>query len=311
MVDKVGHSYLDARNLSLHIAHVGKGELGAVLFIHGFPEIWHSWRHQMNAVAKAGSKAIAPDLCGYGLSTQPSEPEKTTWEDLVVDLLAILNFLSISKVFIVAKDFGARTAYDFALQHPNRVHGVVTLGMPFVSQGMSYNTLPEGFYILRWWEPGQAEADFGRFDVKRLIRTIYILFSRSEIPIAEEGQEIMDLADPSTPLPQWFTEEDLNAYIALYKKSGFQFPLQMLDRTLHGGTGIADPKIEVPVLLIMGEKDYAFKFPGMENYVRSGTLKHFVPDLEINYIPEGSHFVQEQFPDQVNQLVITFLKNHI
>uniref|UniRef100_A0A804J787 Epoxide hydrolase n=1 Tax=Musa acuminata subsp. malaccensis TaxID=214687 RepID=A0A804J787_MUSAM len=49
----------------------------------------------------------------------------------------------------------------------------------------------------------------------------------------------------------------------------------------------------------------------MENYVRSGTLKHFVPDLEIKYIPEESHFVQEQFPDQVNQLVITFLKNHI
>lgn len=58
---------------------------------------------------------------------------------------------SFWKVFIVAKNFGARTAYDFALQHPNRVHGVVTLGMPFVSsQGMSYSTLPEGFYILRW-----------------------------------------------------------------------------------------------------------------------------------------------------------------
>ncbi|CAL9045438.1 unnamed protein product [Musa banksii] len=308
MVDKVEHSYLDTRGLSLHIAHVGKGELGAVLFIHGFPEIWYSWRHQMNAVAKAGFKAIAPDLHSYGLSTQPSEPEKTTREDLVADLLAILNFLSISKVFIVAKNFGARTAYDFALQHPNRVHGVVTLGMPFVSsQGMSYNTLPEGFYILRWREPGRAEADFGRFDVKRLIRTIYILFSRCEIPITEEGQEIMDLADPSTPLPRWFTEEDLNAYVAPYEKSGFHFPLQMPYR----GTGIADPKIEVPVLLIMGEKDYAFKFLGMENYVRSGTLKHFVPDLEIKHIPEGSHFVQEQFPDQVNQLVITFLKNHI
>uniref|UniRef100_A0A804J785 AB hydrolase-1 domain-containing protein n=1 Tax=Musa acuminata subsp. malaccensis TaxID=214687 RepID=A0A804J785_MUSAM len=98
MVDKVEHSYLETRGLSLHIAHVGKGELGAVLFIHGFPEIWYSWRHQMNAVAKAGFKAIAPDLRSYGLSTQPSETEKTTWEDLVADLLAILNFLSISKV---------------------------------------------------------------------------------------------------------------------------------------------------------------------------------------------------------------------
>ncbi|RWW23840.1 hypothetical protein GW17_00011892 [Ensete ventricosum] len=76
-----------------------EGELGAVLFfIHGFPEIWYSWRHQMHAVAKAGFKAITPDLRGYGLSTQPSESEKTTWEDLVADLLAILNFLCIPKV---------------------------------------------------------------------------------------------------------------------------------------------------------------------------------------------------------------------
>uniref|UniRef100_A0A804J786 Uncharacterized protein n=1 Tax=Musa acuminata subsp. malaccensis TaxID=214687 RepID=A0A804J786_MUSAM len=111
------------------------------------------------------------------------------------------------------------------------------------------------FCVVPRHEPGRAEADFGRFDVKRLIRTIYILFSRCEIPIAEEGQEIMDLADPSTPLPQWFTEEDLNAYVAPYEKSGFHFPLQMPYRTLYRGTGIADPKIEVPVLLIMGEKD--------------------------------------------------------
>lgn len=76
-------------------------------------------------------------------------------------------------------------------------------------------------------EPGRAEADFGRYDVKRVVRTIYILFSRSEIPIAQEDQEIMDLADLSTPLPEWFTEEDLAVYTSLYEKSGFVYPLQM------------------------------------------------------------------------------------
>jgi len=76
-------------------------------------------------------------------------------------------------------------------------------------------------------EPGRAEADFGRFDVRRVVRTVYVLFSGAEIPVGKEGQEIMDLADLSTPLPAWFTEEDLDAYAKLYEKSGFGYPLKM------------------------------------------------------------------------------------
>ncbi|EHA8588308.1 hypothetical protein COCNU_scaffold004704G000010 [Cocos nucifera] len=73
----------------------------------------------------------------------------------------------------------------------------------------------------------------------------------------------------------------------------------------------SDPKVEVPALLVMGKKDYCLKFPGVEDYIRSGTVKSVVPDLEIIDMPGGSHFVQEQFPDQVNQHIIKFLKNHI
>jgi pimeloyl-ACP methyl ester carboxylesterase len=244
-------------------------ELGTVVFLHGFPEIWYTWRHQMLAVAAAGYRAIAPDSRGYGLSDQPREDEVATWENLVADVLGILDALSIPKVttqhntasgsvrdrresnpnacihrsmhdmttcchlptyvqaFMVGKDFGAMPAYDFALRHPDRTRGVMCLGIPFSPVPITIDTMPEGFYILRWREPGRAEADFGRHDVRRVVRTIYILFSRSEVPVADEGQEIMDLADLSTPLPPWFTEEDLDAYAALYEKSGFRYPLQI------------------------------------------------------------------------------------
>ena len=63
----------------------------------------------------------------------------------------------------------------------------------------------------------------------------------------------------------------------------------------------------VPAMLIMGEKDYVLKFPGMEDYIRSGMVKKFVPNLEIVFIPEGNHFVQEQLPQEVNQFIISFL----
>lgn len=82
-------------------------------------------------------------------------------------------------------------------------------------------------YVCTCQKPGRAEADFGRFDAKTVVRNVYILFSKTEIPIADENQEIMDLVEPDTPLPSWFTEEDLATYGALYEKSGFQTALQV------------------------------------------------------------------------------------
>ncbi|XP_072962111.1 epoxide hydrolase 1-like isoform X1 [Typha angustifolia] len=310
MEKKIDHSYLKIRGLSLHIAHIGTGELGTVVFVHGFPEIWYSWRHQMVAAAEAGFRAIAPDLRGFGLSQQPSNLENFSWEDLVADLLAILDSFHIPKAFFVAKDFGAKPVFDLALYHSDKVLGVVTLGVPPTVSSFC-NSLPEGFYICRWREPGRAEADFGRFSVERVLRTIYILFSRSEVPIAKEGQEIMDLANSSTPLPWWFTDEDLAMYAALYEKSGFTVPLQIPYRTVAKNPSISNPKFEVPMFLIMGEKDYFIKFPKVEDYISSGMVRNFAPDLEITFIPEGSHFVQEQFPDHVNQLIVSFLMKHI
>lgn len=76
-------------------------------------------------------------------------------------------------------------------------------------------------------EPERAEKDFSRFDVKTVIRKIYILFTESELQVARHDQEILDLVDPSAPLPSWFSEEDLTNYAALYENSGFQTPLQV------------------------------------------------------------------------------------
>ncbi|KAG5545361.1 hypothetical protein RHGRI_017736 [Rhododendron griersonianum] len=343
-MENIQHKYVDARGLKLHVADIGTGP--AVVFLHGFPEIWYSWRHQMVAVAGAGFRAIAPDCRGYGLSDQPPEPEKATFRDLVDDLLAILDSFAIPKAFLIGKDFGVRPAYHFALLYPERVSGVITLGVPFLLAGpeaFPRELLPKGFYMLRWQasssifpvfeteiffqnsdlssqldylahnllqEPGRAEKDFGRFDAKTVVKNIYILFSGSELPVAREDQEIMDMVDPSTPLPPWFSEEDLENYAALYEKSGFRTPLQLPYRAWQEDYGVSELKVKVPALLIMGEKDYVLKFLGIAEYITSGKVKEYVPDLETIFMPEGTHFVQEQLPDQVNQLIISFLNKH-
>nr|GEZ80205.1 hypothetical protein [Tanacetum cinerariifolium] len=99
--------------------------------------------------------------------------------------------------------------------------------------------------------------------------------------IASENEEIMDLV---TPLPSW--------------------SLDMV------GSEVQVPKVEAKTVLIIGEKDYVLKIPGMDEYVRSGEAKKYVPNQEPIYVPHGSHFVQEQFPNQINQLMITYLHNN-
>jgi len=81
-----------------------------------------------------------------------------------------------------------------------------------------------------------------------------------------------------------------------------------MGRSIHKMPNRLDAKFQAPVLMVMGEKDYCFKFPGFETAMRSGIMNNFMPDLKIAYIPEGSHFVQEQLPEQVNELLLDFLK---
>ncbi|XP_057816609.1 uncharacterized protein LOC131029939 isoform X2 [Cryptomeria japonica] len=309
-MEKIQHKFVNVGELKLHVAEIGSGP--DVLLLHGFPEIWYSWRHQMIALADAGFHAIAPDFRGFGLSDQPSQIENASFVDLVEDLANLVDALGIQK------DFGAGIAYYFYLLHPERVRGIVTLGVPYIRPGpqtIHLDSFPQGFYIRHWQEPGKGLADFGRFDVKAVVRNTYTLFSGSELPVAEEGKEIMDLYDPATPLPSWFTEDDLKTYSSLYEKSGFAYPLQLTYVGISRNWGkleeITDYTIKSPSFVIMGTKDYILKFPGMEYYINSEMLKSDVPNLEVQFLSEGSHFVQEQFPQEVNKLLIGFLNQQL
>eukprot|EP01018_Ginkgo_biloba_P034288 Gb_16225 [translate_table: standard] len=337
-MEDITHKHVGVGGLNLHVAEIGS-------------EIWYSWRYQMIAFANAGFHAIAPDYRGYGLSDQPSELEKATYVDLAKDMVGLLDAFSIKKVFIVGKDFGGFVAYLLGLLYPDRVTGIVTLGAPYrrpVPETFQPDLFPEGFYMRRWQEPGRAEEDFTRFDVKTVVKNIYILFSRNELPVAPEGKEIMDLVEPSTPLPHWFSEDDLKIYASLYEKSGFGFPLQLrlvlmaypllsvhlnfnffqfsalkwilgikledvnvLQRMWEQLSYVIDFGIQAPCLLIVGSEDYLLKFPGMELYITSEILKTDVPNLEIKFISGGCHFVQEQFPEKVNNLLLGFLNQQL
>lgn len=100
-MDQIDHKFIPVKDgIKLHVAEIGSGP-SVVLFCHGFPEIWYTWRYQMVAMAKAGYRAIALDYRGYGLSDPPPEPEKATFVDFINDILALIDAFNIPKVLLL------------------------------------------------------------------------------------------------------------------------------------------------------------------------------------------------------------------
>src|ERR1700761_3698504 len=157
------HRTIEANGIRIHLAEQGQGPL--VLFCHGFPESWYSWRHQLAALAEAGFHAVAPDMRGYGLTEAPQEIERYTLLHLVGDMLGILDALGEKTAVIVGHDWGAPVAWHAALLRPDRFRAVVGLSVPYRPRGGVAPTtvMPQNpdaqFYQLYFQKPGVAEAE--------------------------------------------------------------------------------------------------------------------------------------------------------
>src|SRR5262245_42414352 len=165
---------VSSNGVSLHIAEAGTGPL--VVLLHGFPELWYSWRHQLVALADAGYHALAPDVRGYGASDAPSAIEAYSMRTLVADVIGLLDACGAETAALVGHDWGARIAWTCARLHPRRIRAVAALSVPlapdpplpptqFLHQ-MSPNTFN---FALYFQQPGVAEAEL-EADVRRSLR---------------------------------------------------------------------------------------------------------------------------------------------
>ena len=130
----IQHKIVSANGLNIHIAEKGEGPL--VLFLHGFPELWYSWRHQILYLADHGYRTVAPDLRGFGETTGApvNDHTKFTFHHLVGDLIGLLDAITTEgdKVFVVGHDWGAYVAWYLCLFRPERIKGLVNLTLPFI-----------------------------------------------------------------------------------------------------------------------------------------------------------------------------------
>src|SRR5580704_6823288 len=168
----VTHRMIETNGIRLHVAEQGEGPL--VILCHGFPECWYSWRHQLPALAKAGFRAVAPDLRGYGLSDRPEEVEKYTILHDIGDIVGLVDALGVEQAVIAGHDVGAPIAWEAALLRPHRFRAVIALSTPFRPRGfgdlgppttlMPQNENAVCYQLFR--QTPEAEAALGR-DLRR------------------------------------------------------------------------------------------------------------------------------------------------
>jgi pimeloyl-ACP methyl ester carboxylesterase len=133
VMPEVTHRMVETNGIRLHVAEQGEGPL--VILCHGFPECWYSWRHQLSALAKAGFRAVAPDLRGYGRSDRPEEVEKYTILHDIGDIMGLVDAFGAKQAVIAGHDIGAAIAWQAALLRPDRFRAVIALSPPFRSRG--------------------------------------------------------------------------------------------------------------------------------------------------------------------------------
>lgn len=276
------HQFLHTNGVRLHYVTQGSGPL--LLFLHGFPEFWYTWRHQIPVFAEHFT-VVAPDLRGYNDSEKPTAVGAYALPELTKDIAGLINGLGYEQCFLVGHDWGGAIAWNLAYTYPEQVEKLIVLNCPHPRRFLDGLTNPAqwvrsaymAFFQLPWLPEWVLQANNYQF-----IETAFdnMAVNRSAI-----------------------TDEDVQAFKRAAAKpgaltAGLNYYRNLLSSVMTQQTW---PILEVPTLMIWGENDPAFErslVEGTEDYVR---------DFHLRYIAQCGHWVPQEYPNLVNQYIGEFL----
>ena len=307
---------IEANGITLHVTEEGTGP--PVLLLHGFPELGYSYRHQLPALAAAGSRAIAPDQRGYGGSSRPAEIEAYDLDTLAADALALMDALDEREFVVVGHDWGAPVAWHLALTAPERIRGVAGLSVPYSPRAarppletMRAAAGPDHiFYVDYFQTPGLADAEFAA-NVRDGLLGFYWAIS-GNVPREERfrpiplGGRFIDSFAPPKQLPAWLSEAELQVYVDAFTATGFTGGLNWYrntNRNWERSAHLVGAKIQPPAFFVTGSHDPA------RGPAAIARLPDNCADLRGSHILPGcGHWTQQERPEEVNRLLIEFLR---
>ena len=315
------HSFrmIETNGITLQVVVEGDGPL--LLLLHGFPQCWYLWRHQIDELVAAGYQVAVPDLRGYGGSDKPAELEAYDVKEFVADAVGIADSLGHETFTLVTHDVGAVVGWDIALLHPERVSAVFAIAVPPVRMqlppGMSAAELEESLgdnflHFVYFQRPGIAAAELDA-DVRKSLRMLHYAVSGDAPPglflqHKPASAKLLDgLIDPD-PLPSWLTEADLDVYCQAYR-DGFRGPINWY-RGYRGdelipARGLEHAKITQPCHLMVGSRDPAATLLA-DAFVN---VDQHVTDLRGNIVLDGAgHWLPLERTKEVNAALLDFLR---
>ncbi|MBI1784126.1 alpha/beta hydrolase [Candidatus Sumerlaeota bacterium] len=292
---RVEHGYADSNGVKIHYASLGKGPL--IIMIHGFPDFWYSWRHQMEALADE-YQCVAVDQRGYNLSDKPQGQENYDMKFLVGDIAAVVRHLGKEKAIICGHDWGGMVAWSFAMTHPEMTEKLIILNLPH----------PKGLARELATNPKQYKAseyarNFQKPDAASKVKPEGLAFWVTDPAAREKYIEAFKRSDieamlnyykqnyPKTPPPGEATAAPASAADTSVPASG-SAPASPSQADIIA----AMPKIQMPVLMFHGLKDFALLSPAL-----NGTWDWVDKDLTLVTIPNAGHFVQQDAADLVSR----------
>jgi pimeloyl-ACP methyl ester carboxylesterase len=283
--DEVQHGFADNNGVKIHFATIGKGPL--VVMIHGFPDFWYTWRHQMNAL-KSEFKVVAIDQRGYNQSDQPSSPEAYDMRHLVSDVAAVIRHHNVDSANVVGHDWGGAVAWQFAFSHPEMTRNLVILNLPH----------PNG--LLRELTNNKEQ---------RLNSAYTQAFKKGSASDAD-----IFFGRPMTPenLAGWVSDPNARKrYVSAFEKSSFDAMLQFYKRNypdlpkFNAAIPLNTPTLKCPTLMFHGLKDQALHSDGLNH-----TWDWIDADFTLVTVPNADHFVQNDAPEKVSRTLQWWLLEH-
>ncbi len=302
--------------MSVHEAGNGDGVM-PVVFCHGFPDLAYTWREQVSAVADAGFRAIAPDQRGYGDTTAPDEITAYGLGNLAGDLADLLDALEIDRAVFVGHDWGGFVAWAMPVLFPDRCAGVVGVCTPYTPfpgtefLRSMFGDDPEAMYMLWFQEPGVAEAVLDqdpRLVFDKLTRggvDPAVLASRGVARRAGSTfNPFIDLAGLGELGEELLSDEDLDVYSEAFGRSGFRGGINWyrnIDDNARRYPAVGVQQLDLPTLMICAEWDPALP-PSL-----AASMGERCTDLEMHTVSRAGHWVQNECPEEVNDLIVDWL----
>jgi pimeloyl-ACP methyl ester carboxylesterase len=302
------HGKTIANGVRLHYVEAGDPDDPLVLLLHGFPEFWYAWRHQLPALAEAGYHVIAPDLRGYNTSEKPPGVGAYRLTRLVDDVISLIEEFTeragsegsdeAQLPLLVGHDWGGAIAWEVAIRHPEAIERLAILNAPhperFQRELGSASQLRKSWYMFFFQLPGVPERAIRAGNYRVLDRLL------REDPVDPDAFDSVDIERYTEALSK---PGALTAAINYYRALARENPIGTLRRALVGRSGRppAYRRVQVPTLLIWGEQDSALSVSLTEG------LDGWVENLRVERLPEASHWVQADAPEIVNDLLVDFL----